>query len=121
MTAPPLRNRRVLIVEDEYFIAMQLQRDLAAAGAVVLGPVPSVAKALALIAAELRIDAAVVDVNLGGEMSFPVADALLARSVSFVFATGYTDGNLCARYPQIPRCDKPFDFPTLERMLASIM
>ena len=121
MTALPLRDRRILAVEDDWFIAKGLGRDLAAAGAVVLGPVPSIDKALAMIAAEPHIDAAVVDVNLGGEMSFPVADALLARGVPFVFATGYTDRDLDARYPQVPRCDKPFDFPALERMLASIL
>ena len=121
MTVPTLRDRRILVVEDEYFIAMALKHDLAAAGAEVLGPVPSVAKALALIAAESEIGAAVVDVNLGGEMSFPVAEALSARGIPFIFATGYADGDLEARYSRVPRCDKPLDFPALERMLASIL
>lgn len=121
MTSPPLRDRLILAVEDEYYLAMELERDLATAGAVVIGPVPSVEQALALIAAEPAIDAAVLDVNLGGEMAHPVAEALLTRGIPFVLTTGYTDGKLGERYPNIPRCEKPLDFRTLEKALQSVL
>ena len=62
------------------------------AGAETLGPVPGVGDAVRLIAAEDRIDGALLDVNLGGEAVWPVVDALLARSVSLVLATGYDAG-----------------------------
>jgi CheY-like chemotaxis protein len=102
-----LRGRRILIVEDEYLLANDLHDALDAAGVVVLGPVPSVTAALALIAAEPRIDAAVLDVNLRGEMVFAVADALRARGVPFTFATGYDHWALPDRFADTPRVEKP--------------
>lgn len=121
MTPHPLRDRRVLVVEDEYFLAMHLKRDLAAVGAVVVGPVASVADALALIASEPNIDAAVLDVNLRGEFSYPVADALLLRGVPIVLTTGYADGELDTRFPKVPRCEKPLEFQTLEQALIAAL
>lgn len=121
MATSPLRDHRILAVEDEYYLAMDLERDLVAAGAYVLGPVPSVEQALALIASEPDMDAAVLDINLGGEMSFPVADALVARGIPFVIATGYVDGDLTKRYPGIPRCEKPIEFAKLSAALASAL
>ena len=108
MTTPdtPLRGKRILVVEDEYFIAKSLARDLQQAGADVLGPVPTVADAMALIDAG-SVDAAVLDVNLRGEMAYPVADALTERRVPFVLATGYSADALPVRYASLPRCDKP--------------
>jgi CheY-like chemotaxis protein len=82
-------GRRILIVEDEYIIAADLAQLLEGLGVTVIGPVGSVADALALLAGEPAIDAAVLDVTLGTEKIFPVADALRARGVPFVFATGY--------------------------------
>lgn len=119
MISSRLNECRILAVEDEYFLAMDLKRDLAAAGAHVLGPVPSIQKALAIIASELRIDGAVLDINLSGEMSFPVADALMLRRVPFVFTTGYVDGDLGKRYRHIGRCEKPTRFPVLLEALTT--
>ena len=119
MTATLLHDRRILAVEDEYYIAKELERELALAGAHVLGPVPSVEQALVMIASETDIDGAVLDINLGGSMSFPVADALLVRHIPFVITTGYVDGELDTRYPNITRCDKPTDARTLLAALAA--
>lgn len=117
----PLHDKRILIVEDEYFLAEELEGDLTRAGAVTLESVPSVPQALALLDADPAIDAVVLDVNLGGEMSYPVADALMARGIPFVFATGYGDGELDGRFPQIVRCEKPLQFRELERALTSLL
>lgn len=116
--APSLRGRRVLVVEDEYMLAEDLRCELEGAGAAVLGPVPSVADALALLARGPPPDAAILDVNLGGEMVFPVAEALRERGVPFVFATGYDAWSLPPAYAQVPRCEKPFD---VGRCLASLL
>ena len=103
-------RRRVLVVEDEYMIAQDLARELEDVGAEVLGPVPSVADALALLVAEaVPPDAAILDVNLGGEMVFPVAEALRERGVPFVFVTGYDPWSLPQAYADVPCCEKPFD------------
>lgn len=108
MTVPPtLPGYRVLLVEDEYFIAMELADLFRRRGAEVVGPVPSVDEALDLIAANARLDGAVLDINLHGEMAYPVADMLVARKVPFVFATGYDRETLPPRFAQARFCNKP--------------
>lgn len=107
------RGLRILVAEDEYLVADDLRRELEAAGANVLGPVPSVASALALLAADDAVDCAILDVNLGGETVVPVADALAARHVRFVFATGYDAWAMPALYGDAPRCEKPVDIKSL--------
>lgn len=109
----PLTGRRVLIVEDEYLIADDLQRVLHAQGAAVAGPVAEVAEALALIAGPDRIDGVVLDINLGGE----VADALVRRGVPFVFATGYDWGTIPPRFAEIVHCEKPVEPDCVVRAL----
>jgi CheY-like chemotaxis protein len=118
MASSALRDRRILVVEDEYLIAVTLSDNLESAGSVVVGPVPSVEKAIKTIASEPDIHAAIVDVNLGGVMAYPVADALLARKIPFVFTSGYEDEVLRTRYPQIRNCHKPYLFPSMEQALT---
>ncbi|WP_336490592.1 response regulator [Methylobacterium nigriterrae] len=105
----PLAGCRVLVVEDEYFIADDLRRQFAACGAEVLGPVPRVEEALALIAKTPKIDGAVLDINLQDEMVYPVAEALQARGVPFIFATGYDKTMIPARYAGVRHCEKPLE------------
>ena len=106
--AQPLDGRRILIVEDEYLIAMEMKRWLLAAGAEVVGPVPSVKRALDLIEND-GIDAAVLDVNLGnGATVYPVADKLSALGVPYLFATGDVKISAADAYRQQPRLEKPF-------------
>jgi two-component SAPR family response regulator len=113
-----LFGHKVLLVEDDYFIADEMRRMLSRSGAEVLGPVATVDKALALIAASSEIDAAVLDVNLRDVMVFPVADALEKRGVPFVFATGYEVTAIPARYTHIQRCEKPVGMDTLAQVLS---
>jgi len=117
LTASVLRGRRLLVVEDEYMMAEDLRRDLEKAGAQVVGPVPSVADALTVLAREEAIDGAILDVNLRGEKAYPVADALRERAIPFVLATGYEQWALPEAYKDVPRCDKPVDLRHLARAL----
>ena len=103
----PLSGRRVLVVEDEMIVAWLLEDMLAEWGYVVIGPAASVNQALGMIEAE-AIDAAVLDVNLNGEMSYPVADTLAAREVPFVFTTGYAKDGVLGRYQTVPILQKPY-------------
>jgi CheY-like chemotaxis protein len=121
MANSALRDRRILIVEDEYLIAMNLQDGLENAGSVVLGPVPSVEKAIKKIESEPHIDAAVLDVNLGGAPAYPVADMLVARKIPFVFTSGYEDAGLRSRYPGAKNCPKPYLFQAIEEALVEAM
>jgi CheY-like chemotaxis protein len=80
------RGLRVLIVEDEYFLAQDLANRFEQLGAEVIGPAGTVAAALSLVGPN-QIDVAVLDVNLRGERVYPVADLLLQKQTPFVFAT----------------------------------
>jgi DNA-binding response OmpR family regulator len=84
---------RVLVVEDEFFIALDIGQQLAEAGFEVVGPAPSVAKALRLVA-EPGCDAAILDINLGGETSEPVAQKLRESDTPFIVLSGYSTDSL---------------------------
>jgi DNA-binding response OmpR family regulator len=102
-----LRDRRILVVEDEYYLADDLARTIADAGAAVSGPAASLAQAEELIACA-RPDLAVMDVNLRGEESYRLADALNSMAVPFLFASGYERGALPHRFSAVPLMRKPF-------------
>ncbi len=121
MADSALRDRRILVVEDEFLIAMSLQDALENAGAVVVGPAPSVEKAIKQIESEPHIDAAVLDVNLGGMLAYPVADMLVAKNIPFVFTSGYEDNLLKSRYAQVKNCPKPYQFRAMEEALVEAM
>lgn len=119
--AGALAHKRVLVVEDEYFIADDMAQALRDLGAEVVGPVPSRETALNVIAKSDQIDFAVLDINLSGEAVFPVADALKARDVPFVFATGYEQASVPSAYQDAVRWEKPFDPDDLARALPRLM
>ena len=116
-----LQGRRVLVAEDEYMIAEEIAEALSDTGADTLGPVPSVGDAMRLIAAEDRIDGALLDVNLGNEAVWPAVDMLLGRGVPLVLATGYDAGAIPEAYAHLPRCEKPASGQDLARALARVL
>lgn len=113
MTDLPLRGCRVLVVEDEFLIADELAGELESAGAQVLGPIGHLEGALALACGEGTIDAAVLDLNLGGVEVFPLADLLIERGVPVVFSTGYDAASLPPRFAAVPTCLKPVSISAL--------
>ncbi len=116
-----LARRRVLTVEDEYFIADELAEALQKAGATVLGPASSVEAALALLDGDAPPEAAVLDVNVAGEMVYPVADRLTARGIPFLFTTGYDRSALPERYARVRRLEKPFEPFEVLRALRQLL
>ena len=97
----------VMVVEDDFLIAMGMEMALQAAGYAVQEPLPSVEAALAAV--EKRpADLALLDVNLGGSQVFPVADALAARHLPFIFLTGCDEGILPPRFAGTAILVKPF-------------
>lgn len=97
---------RVLIVEDEFFIALDIGQQLSDAGFEVVGPAPSVAKALSLVD-EQGCDVAVLDVNLGGETSEAVARKLQESDKPFVVLSGYSADNKQSWFGSAPVLSKP--------------
>lgn len=115
-----LAGKHVLVIEDEYFIAADLKRALAAAGAEVVGPSGDLAAGLALLDAR-PIDVAVLDVNLEGDFSYAIADALTARDVPFLFVTGYDGWALPEAYRDAPRIAKPFLLHAVVERVAELV
>lgn len=115
-----LQDQRVMVVEDDYLVALALSSLLEEAGASVVGPISRAQEAVMLIEeGKEHIDAAILDVDLNGEKSYVVADALASRHIRFVFATGYGADAVAQPYRHYPRCQKPFDHQVLFRALMA--
>ena len=117
--AGPIAGKRVLVVEDEFFIAEELRRGLEERGVIVLGPVPSVGQAQQLLASAAPIDGAVLDINLQEETIYGLADELIARGVPFVFVTGYDRGSIPTSYAEVRLCEKQVETEQVIRALSS--
>ncbi|WP_210529792.1 response regulator [Rubellimicrobium arenae] len=102
-----LQGRRILLVEDDYLMAQDLQAELEDAGALVLGPVPDIEGAMDLLNTSPAPDAAVLDINLGCDMVYPLVYTLRERLIRVVFATGYEAWSIPERYRDLPRLEKP--------------
>ena len=120
MKLEDLVGRRVLIVEDDPVIAATQKMILEGAGCTVLDPAPGVEAALRTIGAH-RVDLALLDVNLGDEKVYPVADALAARGVPFVFLTGYGSETLPPVHRARPCVTKPCDDDDLLAALSDAL
>jgi len=120
--ASPLKGLRLLVVEDEALVAMMIETMLDDIGCIVVEVAGTVSRGLALVADEaLAVDGAILDVNLGGEKVYPVAEALRARDVPFIFSTGYGIDGIAAEFAHVPALAKPYQQAALEVMLASVL
>jgi CheY-like chemotaxis protein len=115
-----LAGWNILLIEDDYLVGLTILELLQEEGATVLGPVGSVDQALLFIAEQAgKVDRVVLDLNLHGEKSYPVADALARSKIPFVFTTGYDVDALEVAYRGYPRCLKPITSAALIAALGS--
>lgn len=115
----PQKVCRILIVEDEPLVALQLQSDLEDEGYEVVGPATTLAEGLRL-AKNDEFDLALLDVNLGVENSGPIAVHLSDRRIPFVFSTGYSDtSTLPEQFRSIARLQKPYSIEEIRRVIRS--
>lgn len=113
-------GRRVLVVEDEYLVSLATTDLLESVGCVILGPEARLAKAVRSAQSE-ALDAAVLDIDVAGELVWPVADALLRRSVPFLFLSAYAHQDVVpARFAAVVRLDKPLEKDRLLRCLDTM-
>ena len=120
MTAS-LAGRRVLVVEDEALVAMLLQDNLSELGCDVIASVARLADALAAVRDATELDVAVLDVNLAGESSEPVAAELAARDIPFLVATGYGELRGWEHFRDAPMLHKPFGMEDLRQALGKAL
>ncbi len=114
-----LAGYRILVVEDDMMIALQVEEALQALGCLVIGPVGKLDAALRL-AGDEQLDAAVLDVNVRGGQVFPVAERLMSRGIPFAFASGYGDWALPEAFRNQPRLTKPFTVRELKARVQAL-
>lgn len=113
-----LSGLKILVVEDEFLIALELCASLEECGCAVVGPAGQLKQSLSLAAFE-ELDGAILDVNLHGESSFAVAAVLADKGVPYVFVSGYDDPTIWpAKYRDAPKLKKPCFPPELIRLAA---
>jgi PAS domain S-box-containing protein len=112
-----ISGNRVMIVEDEALVAMALRESLDEMGFSVLGPFSRITEAMVALRNN-EIDAAVLDVNLGGELIYPLADVLAAGGIPFVFVTGYGAEEIEHRFASVPVLQKPIEREALQAIFA---
>ena len=115
-----LIGRRVFVVEDEMVIAWLLEQMLSELGCEVVGPAARVKEALTMVETE-DFDVALLDINLHCEKSYPVADALTARGIPFLFSTGYNKDSIPTGYRDYPFLQKPYHHKKLELILSTLL
>lgn len=113
-----LAGRRILVVEDEALVAMLLEDMLADLGCEVVGPAMRLDEGLELAQAN-GLDAAILDINLGGERSYPIADLLDTRQVPTLFVTGYGHSGRCGKADRV--LQKPYQAPQLRAALDEML
>jgi CheY-like chemotaxis protein len=111
-------GNRVLLVEDEILVAMMMRDILMELGFSVVGPFSRLSQAM-VAAVHDNIDAGIIDINLGGEFVYPVADVLIARRIPFVFVTGYGVESIDVRFGSVPVIKKPVQREALERFFVA--
>jgi DNA-binding response OmpR family regulator len=114
----PLEGLCVLVVEDDYFIAVEMCSALRAAGAEVIGPARDMETGLAAVRDE-QVDCAVLDINLRGRLAFQLATELRARKVPTIFATGYDSTMIPPELADVTRFEKPVDMAALCRAVEA--
>jgi CheY-like chemotaxis protein len=115
-----LAGKRILIVEDEIIVALDIAEEITADGAEAIWPVTTQNAALDMIA-NTEMDGVILDLNLRGEIAFPVADVLADRHIPFVFATALDARYIPARHANVCRVQKPVRPEVIRRALEATM
>jgi len=113
-----LAGKRILVVEDEHLISMLVKEMLSELGVGVIGPVNTLAEGFVAVQDEL-LDGAILDLNLRGQHTYPLAEVLKGKGVPFVFMTGYDSETIDSTYSHVPILQKPIEFDELRHTLAS--
>ena len=116
-----LKGRRILVVEDSPVVGPFTAELLADLGCEVVGPAPNMAAARELVEGGEKIDAAMMDVHIRGDVVFALCDALEARGVPFVLTSGYADWQMPDKWEDRPRLQKPYTIGEVEKALAKLV
>lgn len=117
----PLSGQRVLVLEDDYYVADDIREALETVGAVILGPAATVDGGMQMLTDREPPDLAVLDVNLRGTKVYGIAEILAGIGIPFLFATGYDRRDLPTRFDEIPTLTKPYAVMSLVEMLEELI
>ena len=115
-----LRGHKIMVVEDDALVALDLETMLLNAGCEVIGPLARLDQAFP-VAVKEEFDGALLDIHLRGELVYPVADVLVAREIPFMFLSGYSYRDLPRRFSDRPLWSKPYMTKTLLVKLAEVV
>ena len=115
-----LKGKRILVIEDELLLALCVGEALEEQGCEVIGPATSVRQGLNLVETT-AVNGAILDINLNGELVYPVAKALMDRNIPFLFTTGYASLDVPSSFRGVPRLDKPVEPGLFIQVLKQIM
>ena len=116
-----LKGRRILVVEDSPVVGPFTAELLADLGCEVVGPAPNMAAARELVESGDKIDAAMMDVHIRGDVVFALCDVLAARGVPFVLTSGYADWQMPDKWEDRPRLQKPYTIGDVEEALIALV
>ena len=117
----PLQGKKILVVEDEAIIGMYTEDTLVDAGALVLGPVATLKEAFAVLDTARDLDAVALDLNLNGDSSGPLADALAERELPFIMLTGYDTKGIPEGHRDRPLVGKPYNSKHLVEAFVDLL
>jgi DNA-binding NtrC family response regulator len=120
MDGPVPAGKRILVAEDEFFVALSVEETLQSLGCIVLGPFSDLAQATEAATRE-PVDAVILDINLGGEMVYPLAEHFHRHAIPFVFITGYAKVDLPERLHVFDFLRKPVDAGTLKQAVHHML
>ena len=120
-SADALQGAKVLVLEDETLVSMMVEDMLMDLGCEIVGPFARLDQAIAAVQAGAQIDLALLDVNLGGERSFPLAEILAEKGTPFVFTTGYDESGMPDPWRSRPSLRKPFMMHEMATVLKSAL
>ena len=116
-----LKGRRILVVEDSPVVGPFTAELLVDLGCEVVGPAPNMAAARELVESGDKIDAAMMDVHIRGDVVFALCDVLAARGVPFVLTSGYADWQMPDKWEDRPRLQKPYTIGDVEEALIALV
>lgn len=117
--SPDFSGLRIMVVEDEFLVALEIERMMLDLGCDVIGPISDLDNALTLAHEEV-MDGAVLDVNVGGRKIDPVALVLADRQIPFILSTGYTSEGIAPALRDRPRLNKPFGDVQMAEMMTEV-
>jgi len=117
MNKPDLAGRRILVVEDEYFLSIEICAQIEEYGGVVLGPVPTLEDGRALLQAGPQPDGSILDIRLRDQLVYPLADSLIEADVPIIFASDASKGAIPDEYATVPLLSKPINMMRVAEQL----